>query len=225
MLSPISLSAGTALSDDCKPCHTADKQWHAFHRDPNDDLVIQSEEGVLFRASSYHLAQSSGAFSSMFELPPSPSSSGTIPIQLDYPSATISSFLDLISHLDCKRLVPGVINRLIPAAKEDDRQWELFVFAGTRDHLHLARAALGLMTHRHVEELFATDKKWFAELRRLPKNWGIELTRHLWDDGEGEGEEYRHVHHTRRRKGRCGTWGIIVHRRDWSSFAQNFNLR
>ncbi|GFZ51846.1 hypothetical protein JCM24511_09614 [Saitozyma sp. JCM 24511] len=250
MLSPISLSTETSSSDNGElPLpNTADKlqtSWHAFHRDPNDDLVIQSKEGILFRASSYHLARASGAFSSMFDLPPSPCSSRTTPIKLDYPCAVISSFLDLIAvavpfepstsfdetialltlleHLDCERLVLSVISRLIPAAKEDDKPWDLFVFAGTRNHLHLARAALELMTHRHVEELFATDKKWFAELRRLPKNWRIELTRHLWDEGEGEGEEYRHVHHTRRRKGRCGTWGIIVHRRDWSSFAHKFD--
>jgi hypothetical protein len=127
----------------------------------------------------------------MFHLPPSPCSSRSIPIQLDYPSAIISSFLDLVSvagpfqpstgfdetiallilleHLDCDRLIPSVLARLIPAAKEDDKPWYLFVFAGVRKHLQLARKALELMTHRHVEELFATDRKWFAELRRLPK--------------------------------------------------------
>lgn len=254
MLSPISLSTETSSSDNGElPLpHTVDKlqtSWHAFHRDPNDDLVIQSEEGILFRASSYHLTRAryvpradianilcfhpstipirrcrrcrverwkwrwhrhrhclwlwlwlladvktSGAFSPMFDLPPSPCSSRTTPIQLDYPCAVISSFLDLIAvavpfepstsfdetialltlleHLDCERLVLSVISRLIPAAKEDDKPWDLFVFAGTRNHLHLARAALELMTHRHVEELFATDKKWFAELRRLPTNGG-----------------------------------------------------
>jgi hypothetical protein len=54
------LSAETTSSDNAEPSHSADKhqtRWHPFHSDPNDDIVIQSEEGVFFRASSYHLAQ------------------------------------------------------------------------------------------------------------------------------------------------------------------------
>ncbi|WWD09064.1 hypothetical protein V865_007184 [Kwoniella europaea PYCC6329] len=157
VISSAASSDGIAVDIDCK--------FHPVHNDPNDDIVIISNDYVKFRASRFHLARTSQFFEGLLGTARPKGENFTDddePIHLDYPSSTLSLFLDLTSVCDpyipavsidrarsllkfiefaiCDGLVDKARLTLMEAAK--DQPFELLVIASERDDVEMAKHAL-----------------------------------------------------------------------------------
>ncbi|WWC66679.1 uncharacterized protein I206_100583 [Kwoniella pini CBS 10737] len=72
--------------------------FHPFHNDPDHHILIRSENGILFRASEYHLCEASEFFRDLLNDDSiKPDTSNSNMIELGYPSEVIAVFLDLVS--------------------------------------------------------------------------------------------------------------------------------
>ncbi|KAK6905354.1 hypothetical protein I203_106181 [Kwoniella mangroviensis CBS 8507] len=142
-----------------------DLETHPVHNDPQAEIIIISNDYVKFRASRYHLVRTSQLFEDLLD------TARTVdinlndieePIHLNFPSSTISLFLDLAGVCDpyfadvpitkarslldvveytmCDRLIDIARSTLMHAAK--DEPFELLVIASERDDLDLAKHAL-----------------------------------------------------------------------------------
>ncbi|WVF66157.1 hypothetical protein IAT40_000897 [Kwoniella sp. CBS 6097] len=74
--------------------------WHPFYNDPQDKVIILSNNKVRFRASLFRLISASSFFSGLLDTPRP--KGGNVddadePIELDFPANIISHMLDLTS--------------------------------------------------------------------------------------------------------------------------------
>ena len=94
------------------PTTQKSQKWHDYHNDPEAKLILQSSDGVLFRASGWRLSKAryvprvvlskhgSPVFKSMLELPNATEecqAANKIPIHVDTKSRYLCIFLDLTS--------------------------------------------------------------------------------------------------------------------------------
>ncbi|KAI9635863.1 uncharacterized protein MKK02DRAFT_33191 [Dioszegia hungarica] len=138
-------------------------EWHEFHCDPIQDVVLCSKEGVYCRASSFALKRESCLFRDMLANIPNSHMPPSNAIPLDFSIEAISLFLDqyaapsaishtttnfavlheyrkLVHYLDCDRLKILLAGAYVIAYK--DKPLELLRAASQDDDLGNAKIAL-----------------------------------------------------------------------------------
>ncbi|WRT63716.1 uncharacterized protein IL334_000639 [Kwoniella shivajii] len=197
-----------------------DLKCHPVHNDPNDDIVIISNDYVKFRASRYHLTRTSQFFDGLLGNPrPEDLASVCDPF---IPIITIPRAQSLVTYTDfaiCDILVDKARYALMEAAK--DQPLELLVIASKRDDVEMARAALKELDTDHLrtylyesQSLIATESsltKSRTYISRLTLAYRLELLDLLMETGE--------VSEGRRETLRTG----IFLKDSWSGIASKFD--
>ncbi|WVW84001.1 hypothetical protein I302_106026 [Kwoniella bestiolae CBS 10118] len=151
---------------------TSQLETHTRHCDPKADVLLISNDNVHLRAYSHHLKQVSKFFSDIFTLPSKPE-----PITLDFPSSTISIYLDLViapeycysviinQHKDHFDTLKDLLRLVEFTISEDITKslWEiihlnakhfpqeLLILAGERGDSELARKAIEALDKKELD--------------------------------------------------------------------------
>ncbi|KAJ7642593.1 hypothetical protein DFH06DRAFT_1097337 [Mycena polygramma] len=94
-LKPIALKEAPPCARKCAPTPI----YHANFSAPEDEIVLESSEGTLYRVHEYTLRTTSGLFKSMLSLPPPPGGHSPEAIAVHEPDAVVEPLLRLMCGL------------------------------------------------------------------------------------------------------------------------------
>ncbi|WVQ62555.1 uncharacterized protein L199_000697 [Kwoniella botswanensis] len=185
---------------------------HPYHN--LGDIQLLSVDGTILMADSWRLARSSTFFAGLFDLPPPTSTHTSYPknllslvepIEVEFFAEVIDLFLNLINvskpsipssafpqtldllelcdRYDVNENIQGLVrDRLL--MQTEDRQWQLLIWSGKRNDIHMAREALRRMSpHSFIARTTYESSRegvfvplWYA-LGKLPQSWQLEILR------------------------------------------------
>ncbi|KAK6905347.1 hypothetical protein I204_05297 [Kwoniella mangroviensis CBS 8886] len=185
---------------------------HPYHNLGHISLL--SVDGTILMADSWRLARSSTFFAGLFDLPPPTPGQTSYPkdllslvepIEMEFFAEVIDLFLNLINvskpsipssafpqtmdllelcdKYDVNENIQGLVrDRLL--MQIGDRQWQLLIWSGKRNDIHMAGEALPRMTpHSFIASTtYESPRKglfvplWYA-LGKLPQSWQLEIIR------------------------------------------------
>ncbi|WWC66685.1 uncharacterized protein I206_100589 [Kwoniella pini CBS 10737] len=204
---------------------------HPVYNDPNDKIVIISNDYIKFRASKFHLMRTSQFFDGLLSTVESEEPTKEEPIHLDFPSSTISLFLDLstcsnpsiptINSEEAKTLLDfleyAICDDLIDIGRSslrnslENQPFELLVTASRRNDLEMAKHALRKIDNKVYNEYFKsafTEVEVKQYLRRLTRPYHLALVDAAMTTIEGSfGFQLPH----------------LTFIDDWSTFADSFH--